>query len=178
LTGGYDGTVRFWNAESGEARCALGRFGGVESLALSTPTKTLATTGFSWRITLVDVDLDEPSEMDLERITALLVKLDDDSYETREAASQELSAIGMRAERELARAAKESESTEVRIRARRIREEILTRTRSTIDGHDGRIDDLAVSPDGRVLASASRDGTVRLRRLPAGEELARLALKE
>ncbi len=46
--------------------------------------------------------------------------------------------------------------------------------RSRLQGHAGKVMDLAVAPDGRTLASASWDGTVRLWDLQTGQMLATL----
>src|SRR5262249_31118865 len=43
--------------------------------------------------------------------------------------------------------------------------------RRTYTGHDGEVDGLAFSPEGGLVATASRDGTVRLWALDGGEQV-------
>jgi WD40 repeat protein len=174
LTGSYDGTTRVWDAETGGQRARFSGTGGVQQLAISAAARTLAVCGTGRELNLFDLTLTEPSGADRARIRALLEKLDDDSYEVREATSAELLRLGFVAEAELRRAAKEAKSAEVRIRARRLRQEMLSRPRATLRGHTDAVEGLAFTPDGKLLASAGRDGTVRLWELPAGQEVARL----
>ncbi len=51
----------------------------------------------------------------------------------------------------------------------------LVRCRATLEGHASPVMCLAITPDGRVLASGGTDGNVRLWRLPSGEALTTLA---
>lgn len=125
-------------------------------------------------IRLVEIDLREPAENALTRIRSLLAKLDNDSYAVREAASRELMAIGFIAEAELRRAMKESSSAEVRIRARRLRDALLSQPKATLEGHTDQVEGLAFSPDGKLLASGSKDGSVRLWDVAGRKEKARL----
>jgi WD40 repeat protein len=162
LTGGYDGTVRVWNARTAEMRCQFKNLGGVDGLAYAPATRTLAIGGIGKSIQLFELSLNEPTPKERERIRTLLDKLDEDAYGTREDASKELLQVGLVAEPELRRAAKESPSAEVRIRARRIRTAMLSQPRATLNDHTDRVEDIAFSSDGRFLASASKDGTLRL----------------
>jgi WD40 repeat protein len=130
-------------------------------LAFSAKAAKLATTAGRGKVDLFDMPRD-PSANEKARIAALLILLDDDNYETREAAGKEVLAIGMVAEPELRRATKESPSAEVRIRCRRLREAILEKPAATLSGHAGDVQGLAFSPDGRLFASGGSDGTVRL----------------
>jgi WD40 repeat protein len=172
ITGSYDGTTRLWSVATGEARVRFNGTGGVHQLAFSETVRTLAVCGYGRDISLFDLTLAEPTAKERERIRTLLAKLDDDSYDVREATGKELLEFGFTAEAELRRAAKEAESAEVRIRARRLRQEVLSKPRAMLRGHTAEIESVSFSPDGKILASGGKDGTLRLWDLASRKEVA------
>lgn len=171
LTGGYEGTVRVWDVRTGEQYCKFQHLSGVGAIAYAPATRILAVCGIGRDIQLFELNLEEPTEKQRQRIRALLVKLDDDAYAVREEAGKELLEMGFVAEPELRQAMQESKSAEVRIRARRLRAEMLSRPRASLTGHTEAIESIAFSPDGKLLASASKDSTVRLWDVATRKEL-------
>jgi WD40 repeat protein len=174
ITGGYDGTTRLWDVATGELRARFSGTGGVNDFAFSSIAQTLAICSNSREIALFPLSFQDPTAKELASINSLLIKLDNDSYEVRESASKELLDLGFAAEPELRRAAKDSPSAEVRIRARRVREDMLSKPIKLLRGHTDGVDAVVLSPDGSVLASGSKDGTVRLWEVATGKELAKL----
>jgi WD40 repeat protein len=175
LAGGWDGTVRLWDVESGVLRARFGRLGGVDGVAFSPEERVLAVCTGARNVQLFELSLGEPTAKDQERIRALLARLDDESYDVREATGKELLQIGFLAEPELRRAMAESPSAEVRLRARRLRQELLSKPRTQLRGHTAEIECVSFAPDGKRLASGDKEGTVRLWDVVTGKELAKLA---
>jgi WD40 repeat protein len=159
LTGGYDGTVRLWDAATGKQRLGFQELSGVGLLAVSDAGKMLAV-GHGHDIALFSIDLRPPTSAERDRITALLRRLDDEDYATRETAGRDLLATGFTIEPDLRRQAKESASAEVRIRCRRIWQTLLSRPRAVLSPDS--LNCMAFTPDGKMLVSGGDDGVVRL----------------
>lgn len=170
MIGSWDGVIRLY--EGGEVKLRFHGPGGINALALHDGRHLLAASDSSG-IAIIDVNPGPPDAVTAGRIKALLEKLDDESYETREAASRDLRALGFLAEEALRQAVQGSPSPEVRIRARVLRQALLEEHRP-LNGHTGRVRDLCFAADGNTLASCADDGTVRLWSPATGKEIARL----
>jgi WD40 repeat protein len=176
LAGTGHGFISLWDTENGEHRFSLGRTGGVQSMVYSLKAGIVASCGAGGReVTLFELTFQEPTPPELQRIRAIIQKWEDDSYEIREEATREIKQIGMIAETELRKTAKEGPSVEVRMRARLALEEGLYQPRAMLVGHTEQVRSVAFSPDGKLLASGSEDGVVILWDVANRKELARLA---
>ena len=122
----------------------------------------LAIGGNGRRIELVSPVFRECDESQRRRLEVLLARLDDDSYAVREEVSREILEMGLMAEPSLRRLMTESQSAEVRLRCRHLRQQLLTTPQAELSGHGGEVESVAFTPDGNLLASVDRAGTVRL----------------
>lgn len=174
------GAVCLWSVSGGEP---ILRFRTYPSrMAFSRAAGTLAVSPYREGPTeLFHLTAQPPPKELKQRFEALLVKLDDDDYSVREAAGPEVLKLGFAIEPELRRLMKDSPSAELRIRCRRLRDELLSKPRATLDIRGGTVSALAFSRDGRLLATGEHQGTVRLWELSTNKEVASFvpsALKE
>jgi WD40 repeat protein len=175
ITSRWDGIVRIWDVRSYQLLARIdSRGGGVECALLAPDNRILAVCSRTPFVELYDLNLRGPEPPLRERIGRLIVKLDDNDYQVREAAGRELLKVGMVAEPQL-REAMDSRSAEMRIRARRLRDRIRSpQPAAQLTGHSGDVEALQLSPDGRLLASGDRAGVVKLWDVAERKEVATL----
>lgn len=174
ITAGWDGTARLWNAETGALSLVLKGRGGVDGAVLNPNGSTLALCSMGKDVQLYELALKGVDEQNRVRVSALVVRLDDDDFAIREQAGRDLSALGLVAQPALRVAMRESPSAEVRIRARRLRARMLEEPRATLDGGSARLACVAFSPDGKLLASGGTEGVVTVWNVDTKGESARL----
>jgi len=162
LTGGWEGTTRLWDAESGALRVKFSGIGGVDRIAFAPEINTLAAIGTGNAVALYPLTFAAPAPEVSAKMQDVLQRFQDDSYAVREAASAEVVKLGFAGENELSRAMKESPSAEVRIRARRARQAILSQPLVRLNEHTARTRCLSFSTAGDLLATGADDGTTRL----------------
>jgi WD40 repeat protein len=171
LTAGWDGSARLWDAQTGEERARFRGLGGLDGGLIHAGGHFMLVWAMHGRtMAWFDLDLRPPDAATQRRIDALIGQLDEDDYRTRESASAKLKALGWVTAAALAKAAKESKSAEVRIRARAVLTALRTEPRKTLKGHTGNLRAVCISKDGALLASGSEDGTVRLWDRTAGRQ--------
>jgi WD40 repeat protein len=117
-----------------------------------------------------------PTAEEKAQINKLIKAFDDDSYDVREAATAAMREIGSFAVPALQVAATAGPSAEVRMRAREVRKAILDQPVRYLSGHTAGISALAFAPNGKIIATGSEDGEVRLWNPQTGKELARLKI--
>ena len=145
LTGGWDGSVRLWDAGTGEPLWSLQTRVGVDALAFSPASDLLAICGQGRRIGMVSPVFGTGDAGLQRRLDGLLARLDDDSYKARESASRDILVMGLPIEPALRRAMKGGKSAEVRLRCRRLRQEMLTEPQVELTGHKEPVESIAFS---------------------------------
>jgi WD40 repeat protein len=159
---------------SGKTTLKFTSMNGWKCVALSPDGKWLAAApNYDWPIRLVRFEQSSGAEQDLS-IAALIKRFEDDDYAKREAASQQLAALGPMAVEQL-RGHLDSPDAEVRVRCRRLIERILDLADAKkLVGHEAEPTWVAFSPDGKLLASGDSEGIVKLWTIPEGAEAATL----
>jgi WD40 repeat protein len=169
----WNPAMRVWRSSTGEPKTPIQLNGTGERLAFLPGTDLVAVCGSLNSIQLVHLDLNDPSTDEEKQLQRLIAQLDDDSYDAREAAEKSLRAKTLSAEPALRRALSSS-SVEVRIRVRRILAELGAGPVETLRGHQTPINVVVVAPSGKILASGSKDGIIKLWDVASRKELASL----
>jgi WD40 repeat protein len=187
-SGGVDGTVRFWDASSGSPGLVLTGFQEpVETLAFSPDGMTLAASSDDLTLKLWNT---QNGTLIFNRATfsdAFAVTFSPDGknvvtgssegvnfWDTTSASSDPIFTIQdgagtVRFTSDGARLATINNSV-VRLWDAKTGRELFT-----LSGHTGWVMDIAISPDGNRLASASMDGTVKIWSLEPGQEVVSMA---
>lgn len=165
----YDGYVRICEAATGQVRAMLR--GGGQSADLSRDLQFVASCGWGPTADVFRVALEPPTDEQRQRIDELIRRFESDDYAVREAASRALIELGMVAEPQL-REAMQSDSVEVRLRARHAHQQVRSpQPIAHLSGHQADVQFVRFSPDGRLLATGSRDGVVKIWAAPAFTEI-------
>jgi WD40 repeat protein len=160
--GSWDGYLRIYDCLSGGLRARIER-DSVDWLDFAPDIRSLAVCSVdSSQVKVYRLDLRDPDREESRQIRELLATLDQDSYAAREKASGQLKGLGLLAVPALEKGAKAA-SAEVRVRARSILAEVRSPPPWALL-KDGASDVLAAvfSPDGKMIASGSRDGEVKI----------------
>ena len=118
-----------------------------------------------------EVELAKHTQESARRLLEAMVRADgyrteitfaDDSYAVRMSALAEIEKFGMIAEPQL-REAMRAEDAELRVRARQLRERVLSpEPIAHLGGHRGDVEVVCFSPDSRLLATACRGGDIKV----------------
>jgi WD40 repeat protein len=175
LTSDNHARVLVWHAKDGAPRVTVRRGFAYNALAFEPRSGWMAAaTGWARRVHLLRVRLEEPTPREKGRLDSLLAQLDDDALPVREKASAELLGMGFPAAGALQRAQDSSPSAEVRMRARWLHQQILNSRFEDFPPLPGHPEGLALSPDGKRMASGCVDGSTYLWDLEGRKEIARL----
>ena len=136
--------------------------GGKRAAELSSDAKLLVTSGSAGSALVYRIDLEEADPETVRGIKDLLQQFEDDSIDVRDAALSELIAFGLPAVPTLMETL-DSPLVETRVRARRARREILAgQPIAELPGHLGEVEVVCFSPDGQTIATADRQGGIKL----------------
>lgn len=175
-TASYDHTARVWDADTGRLLSTLaGAQGTVPSVAFVPNSMELATVSEDKKVRFYEVILPGQASKAPAATADAVKRLDDDVFEVREAAERELAKLGFSATEELAAGATESKPREMRIRCRRLLARLqFPSVKQQITAHQSPLQHLVFSPDGNLMATAGRDGTIKLWDALSAKELAQL----
>ena len=160
LVSTWDGYVRIRETSTGRIRAALSS--GSNCADMTADNRLVVTCDHSSAAEVFVVALRDATTDEQLQIAKLIEQFQDDGYEIRDSAAKELVRIGMIAEPQL-REAMNHKDAEVRVRARRIREKVLSpEPIAKLSGHRGDVEVVCFATDGRLIASASRGGDIKI----------------
>lgn len=172
LTSKWDGKTRVRETKTRQLRVVIP--GGSDCAALTRDNRLLAATSYRAPFHVYRIQFDGPTSEQKERLHELIRKLDDDDYSIREAATEEIAAIGMVAD-PLLREALAASSPEVRMRARLLLKRVMSpEPVAELTGHRGDSEVVCFSPDDKLLATGCRGGDLKIWSVPEFKELVSL----
>ena len=156
-------TLTIWDTETLTARTTIvAHSGRVHAMAYAPDGKTIALGGVDGRIRMYRLPVwPQAAKATKKRVDQLINQLDHKEFAKREAAQKELKKLGSAVHAALRTAVKTTKSPEIRFRAGRIlaaaaRNAMPTLT-AILRGHRGTVMGITYSPDGRFLATCSRE---------------------
>lgn len=172
----WTGGLTLFDTKTYQPQRRIHRIAGVHWSAFSADNHWLAVVTNGTTVYVFPIDTSTDAKLN-EEIADLLAKLEDDSYEVREQATERLAAIGPAAVGRLVNAA-DSPSAEVRWRTRMLRQRMSRPESATqITGHLDQLECVCFSPDGTLLASGDNTGHVKVWRVGTWEQVVSLAVK-
>lgn len=176
-TASWAGHLSLFDTKSYQRWLRIHEVGGVHWAAFSPDQRWLAVATNAPTLRVFNVDT-RPAADTRAKIEILLAQLKDDSYKVRERATEALAEIGMAAEPRL-REAMQSEVPEVRWRARRLRDRLSTPESAVkLQGHQGELESVCFSPDGKLLASGDDAGEIRIWHVGKWKPVGKLSITE